>query len=155
MLQDKYENYTKTEICNALLELCPPDSAMLLKSHQDKQSQAQNRMTSMMCPGMRPFKAWSACLFSAIKMWVYCRFQPLWCATKGEHGSTWLTAYGRLGFICLPTFNHSWSYDSGLCIHVYRVPWCSASRAGPVEWHTLQQDKEPWRQLRQQWLRWV
>lgn len=56
-LQDKYQNYTKTEICDALLELCPPDSAMLLKSHQDRESRAQNSMLSKMCPGTCPFRA--------------------------------------------------------------------------------------------------
>lgn len=57
MLQDKYKDYSKTEICDTLLELCPPDSAMLLKSHHDNNSQDQNRMLSMRFPGKRPFKA--------------------------------------------------------------------------------------------------
>lgn len=53
--QEAYEGYQKTDICAALLALCPPDSATLGSHHQDQTARMQHTVLRAMIPaGKRP-----------------------------------------------------------------------------------------------------
>ena len=49
--QEDYQGFTKDEIMNTLLRICPPDSGSMEHSQQDRAGRGQNMLLEMMSAG--------------------------------------------------------------------------------------------------------